>query len=240
MATTALSRDPVSAERAFFFRMAIAFAATVVVGFSLSYARMTQPPSTLPIQIHLHAMVFVSWVGFYLVQNGLVATGSIAIHRRLGAVGGVLAALMVVLGIVVTVMCLRRGAVPFFFMPGVFLLLDVLGVALFGALVGAAIGRRNRPDWHKRLMLCAMAVVISPALGRILPMPLFGIWSPVAVYVASMLYIAAAMVYDVRARGSIHPAYWWGTAGQTVFVLIVMLGGFSAPVIALADWIARA
>jgi len=240
MATLAASRDPVSAERRFFFRMAIAFAVTVVAGFSLSYMRMTQPPTTLPIQIHLHAMVFVCWVGFYLVQNGLVANGSVAIHRRLGAVGGVLAALMVVLGLVVTVMCIRRGAVPFFFAPGVFLLIDGLGVIVFGALVAVAIRLRNRPDWHKRLMLCAMAAVISPALGRILPMPLLGVWAPVGVYVALMLYVVAGMVYDVRARGSIHPAYWWGTGVQTVFILIVMIGGHSAPVIALADWIARA
>ncbi|RZF64163.1 hypothetical protein EWE75_12525 [Sphingomonas populi] len=240
MASIASAQDPVSAERRFFFAMAIAFAVTVVAGFSMSYARMTQPPTSLPIQIHLHAMVFVSWVGFYLLQNGLVASGSVAIHRRLGVVGGVLATLMVVLGLVVTVMCMRRGAVPFFFPPGVFLLIDGLGVLVFGGLVAAAIRLRNRPDWHKRLMLCAMAVVISPALGRILPMPLLGVWAPVAVYVGLMLYVIAGMVYDVRARGSIHSAYWWGAGVQTAFILIVMIGGYSAPVITLAGWIARA
>lgn len=239
MATITAVRDPVSAERKFFFVMAIVFSATVALGFSLSYLRMRQPAITLPIQIHLHAMVFVCWVGFYVIQNGLVANGSIAIHRQIGWIGAVLAVLMVILGITVTVLCLRRDAVPFFFTPGVFLLLDGFTVLIFAALVGAAIRMRNRPDWHKRLMLCAMALVISPALGRILPMPLLGIWGPVAVYAASMLYIVAAMVYDARARGSIHGAYWWGTAALTIVVLIVMLGGRAAPVVALAGWIAR-
>lgn len=239
MATIAPARDPVSAERKFFFIMAIAFTVTVALGFSLSYARMRVPAITLPIQIHLHAIVFVSWVGFYLLQNGLVANGSVAIHRQIGWIGAVLATLMVVLGLTVTVMCLRRGAVPFFFTPGVFLLIDGLTVLVFGGFVVAAIRRRNRPDWHKRLMLCAMTLVISPALGRILPMPLLGFWAPVGVYVASMLYLVAGMVFDTRARGSIHSAYWWGTAALTITVLVVMIGGHSAPIIHLADAIAR-
>jgi hypothetical protein len=240
MATISRFRDPVTTERRFFFAMAIIFAATVLLGFSLGYLRLSQPATTLPIQIHLHAMVFVCWVGFYLLQNALVASGRVTIHRQLGWIGAVLAVLMVVLGWVVTVMCIRRGAVPFFFAPGVFLLIDGLGVTVFGALVAAAIARRNRPDWHKRLMFGAMTVVIAPALGRILPLPLLGMWAPVGVYVAAMLYVVAGMVFDTRARGSIHPAYWWTTAAQTLIVAATMIAGPSAAVTALAAWIARA
>jgi hypothetical protein len=42
----------------------------------------------LPWIIHLHAVVFTSWLAFYDTQTTLVRTGRTAVHRRLGAIVG--------------------------------------------------------------------------------------------------------------------------------------------------------
>ena len=70
-------------------------------------------------------------------------------------------------------------------------------------------------------------------------MPLLGFWAPVGVFIGSMLYIVAGMVFDIRARGAIHVAYWWGTAAQTLIVTVTMIVGNSAAGLALANWVAR-
>lgn len=236
-ATMAERRTSVANERRFFLAMAIAIAVTVVAGFGLDLAlRVTF--AEFPWQVHAHAIVFGSWIVFSVVQNWLVVDGNVALHRRLGWFGAGLAVAMVVLGNVATLMSLARGSVPPFFPPGVFLVLDCLGITLFGVLVAAGIALRRDAAWHKRLMLCASILVMSPAIGRILPMPLLGPAAPFAVYASMMLYVFAGMVFDLTSRGRIHPGYWVGTAAITALQVAVGTLGFSAPVVAFAASIA--
>ena len=65
--------------------------------------------------------------------------------------------------------------------------------------------------WHRRLMLCAMAILTGPGLGRLLPMPLMipNAWT-VAI-LSTLIFPAIAMVADLRRRGRVHPALAWGT-----------------------------
>ena len=120
------------------------------------------------------------------------------------------------LGIVTTVAAIQQHRVPPFFPPGIFLVLDVLGVIGFGILTAWAIALRKQAAWHKRLMLCGTILVMSPALGRILPMPLLGsqvraenrIWDGVRVDGG-----VRHRGHDLRpapARDRHMPAYYWG------------------------------
>src|SRR5215203_3215662 len=99
-----------SAERRFFAAMAVAAATIVFAGFATSYyvwpiARGThystgRPiPSTLPLIVHLHAALFTGWVCLFVAQAALVTWGNVKTHRRLGWMGVVLMASMVVAGL---------------------------------------------------------------------------------------------------------------------------------------------
>ncbi|KQN01361.1 hypothetical protein ASE82_15900 [Sphingomonas sp. Leaf230] len=120
----------------------------------------------------------------------------------------------------------------------------MLGVIGFGILTAWAIALRKQAAWHKRLMLCGTILVMSPALGRILPMPLLGQFAPLAVFAvfavfASMaVFVIAGMIFDLRLRGKIHPAYYWG--GGVLVVTNVLVGplGFSPPVLRLVERLA--
>lgn len=231
-------RSAFSSERRFFLIMAVVIAATVVFGFTLNAARMRWSFLTLPFQVHVHAAVFSSWIILYVVQNALVVRGSLTLHRRLGMLGAVIATAMVVVGILTTVLAVREHRVPAFFPPGIFLVLDVVGVLGFGILTAWAIALRKQAAWHKRLMLCGTILVMSPALGRILPMPLLGQFAPLAVFGSMAVFVIVGIIFDLRLRGKIHPAYYWG--GGVLVVTNVLVGplGFSPPVLRLVERLA--
>ncbi len=231
-------RSSLASERRFFLIMAIAIAVTVVAGFTVNAARTHWDFLELPVQVHLHAAIFSAWILLYVVQNWLIVRGSFTRHRQLGVLGAGMAAVMVVLGIVTTVMAIAQHRVPPFFPPGIFLVLDVLGIVGFGILTAWAIALRKQAAWHKRLMLCATILVMSPALGRLLPMPLLGSFAPLAVFASMAVFVIAGIAFDVHARGRVHPAYWCGAAVLVVTQGLVGPLGFSAPVLRLVTRLA--
>lgn len=236
--TAAARYAGLASERRFFLIMALAIAVTVIAGFTLNAARSHWDFLSLPTQVHLHAAAFLAWILLYVVQNWLIVRGSITRHRPLGVLGACIAVVMVVLGIVTTVMAVHQHRVPGFFPPGIFLVLDVLGVIGFGILTAWAIALRKQAAWHKRLMLCGTILVMSPALGRILPMPLLGKFGPLAVFGSMALYVIAAMLFDLKSRGRVHPAYWWGAGVLVVTQVLVGPLGFSPPVLRLVAYLA--
>jgi hypothetical protein len=157
------------ADDVFFTALSFFMLAIVVVGFAPSYflkgAVFAKLPSVL---VHLHGAVFSSWIILFAVQSSLVSAGNIRLHRKLGVLGAVIAGLMVVLGVLAPFGTLRRGAVlPTFFTPAEFLIDNIIGILIFGALVAVAIWKRNNRKVHKRLMLIANVILLPPALSRI-------------------------------------------------------------------------
>ncbi len=238
MATIAAPQAGIAAERRFFLWMAVVIAVTTFAGFSLNFATGRVHAATLPIQVYMHGIAFSGWVVLYVVQCSLINRGSIALHRRLGWFGVVLSAAMVPLGIAVTVMAIERGAVPFFFPINIFLVVNVLGILIFGALVTAAITSRRRPDWHRRLMYCAALVLIAPAFGRLLPMPLLGPWGPHAITGMLLVYASVGIVFDLTKHRRVHPAWWWGVSAMLSLNLLLGPVAFSPPVRTLAAHLA--
>jgi MFS family permease len=158
------------ADNIFFTTTAVLMLLIVVVGFAPSYflkgAVFARLPSLL---VHLHGAVFSAWIVLFVVQSSLISAGNYRLHRKLGVVGGVLAVLMVVLGTLVPFGTLRRGAVlPSFFTPASFLIGNVVGIWLTGALIGVAIWQRRNSRVHKRLMFVANITLMGPALSRML------------------------------------------------------------------------
>jgi len=80
--------------------MSIAVVVTVFAGFAPTYylrPRFTTTP-LMPL-LHLHGLVFTSWIALFLIQTTLVAAHRTDIHRRLGIAGGVIATLVVMVGV---------------------------------------------------------------------------------------------------------------------------------------------
>jgi hypothetical protein len=72
--------------------MAIVAALTVFVGFAPTYflKALFGAPSLSPL-LHVHGLLFTSWIVLLAAQTALVAGRRTDVHRRLGLAGGVLA-----------------------------------------------------------------------------------------------------------------------------------------------------
>jgi hypothetical protein len=197
------------AEERFFFKLACAIALVIAAGFSLRLALGMSSFAVPPI-FHLHAVVFFGWIALLLTQTWLVSSGNLALHRRLGWLSALWVPLMVVLGLTMTVTSLRRSGGPFFFDANEFMIGNPVNLLTFAGLVCAAVAMRKRTDWHRRLMLCAMAGISGPGFGRLLPMPLLVPWAWEISNACGAVFLAAGMLRDKRVNGAVHPAWWVG------------------------------
>lgn len=213
MATIAEPIPVASRDERFFARAAVVMALTVVAGFVFNY-EMGRSTFASPPLVHAHAIIFMGWVVIYLTQNLLVAGGHKEIHRRLGWIGAGWVAPMVLLGCLVTIAVLRRGGVVFIFRPLQFLIFDPMILFFFAGLTWSAIVLRHRTDWHRRLHFCGMSLLLGPAFGRLLPMPLFIPWAWETSFAATLLFPFAGMISDLRRSGFIHPAWRYGVGAM--------------------------
>lgn len=202
---------PSVGDERFFLRSAIIMAVIIAAGFSFQLA-MGRSTFGSPVRVHFHAVLFMGWVAIYVTQNVLVATARIELHRMLGWVAAAWMVAMVVSGFVVTVAMVRAGTVPFFFQPLHFLIFDPAAVLTFGGLTTAAILLRRRTEWHRRLHFCGMTILLAPAFGRLLPLPLIQPWAWEATVAVTLLFPLAGMWADVRRNRRIHSAWHWGVA----------------------------
>jgi hypothetical protein len=204
-------------DRLFYSGMAVALALTVFVGFSSTYylrlfaggpqATFSGAPFT-PL-VHVHGVLFSSWVLLFIVQTALVATRRVAIHRRLGVAGAVLAAAMVVVGALAAIASAKRGAAPPGTDPLSFLIIPLFDMVLFAGFVTAALVKRRDKEWHKRLMLLGYVSIVVAAVARVPGVLALG---PPGFFGLTFLFVVAAGVYDFASRGRVHKAYWWGGA----------------------------
>lgn len=227
MASLAEPLPVARSDHRFFMISAILMALTIVAGFSTQLA-MGRSSFSAPLLLHAHAVVFMGWVVLYVLQTLFATTGQVALHRRLGWIGAVWVVAMLVLGCAVTVAVARRGAVPFFFRPAEFLIFDPMTLFAFAGLTAAAVILRRRTDWHRRLHLCGMTILLGPAFGRLLPMPLLQPLAFEAAFVAPMIFPVAGAIADVRRSGRVHPAWWWGIGSMLVLLMAIELLTHSA------------
>ena len=196
--------------RRFYVGVAIAVLITVLLGFSRSYflkAYFGTPE--LSLLVHIHGLVFTSWVLLFLAQTTLVATGRTDLHRKLGVGGAVLAALLLIIGTTTAILRVQGGRPSP--IPGVpplsFLAVPLFDMVVFAILISAGVVLRNRPDTHKRLMTLATIALMSAPIARIPGVLRAG---PPGFFGLTDLFIVAMLVYDFATRGKVHPATIWG------------------------------
>ena len=95
MATTAspgLLVSPAARDRKFYTGMSIAMLFTALIGFSRTYflglisGHATTITGRVPnVTVHLHALLFTSWLVLFIVQTRLFARHRVKVHRKLGS-----------------------------------------------------------------------------------------------------------------------------------------------------------
>jgi hypothetical protein len=224
-------------ERRFFGGMAIALAVAVFAGFSRTYYfnDFATAPFELTPLLHMHGAIFTAWMLLLVIQTVLVATRRVNVHRRLGIAGACLAALIVVLGSAVAVTrvadgtLLDHGAPPLVFMA-----VPLLGMAVFGGLIGAGLLLRGHAAAHKRLMLLATVELATAGVSRL---PVVEAWGPIGFFAVSDLFVVAIVVYDLATKRRVHPATVWGGLFLVLSQPLRLAVGGSAAWLAFASWL---
>jgi hypothetical protein len=234
MATLAQDGAPARGEERFFFALACAMAAVLVAGFTFQLA-MGRSSFAVPLIYHLHGVAFFGWIALFLTQTWLMASGNVALHKRLGWLSALWVPVMVVLGIAITVTSLRRTGGPFFFDANEFLISNPVGLLAFAGMIAAAVAMRRRTDWHRRLMLSAMASICGPGIGRLVPSPLLIPWAWEITNLMTMGFVVAGMIRDKRHRGSVHPAWKVGLAVGIGWLVLGELLAYTDWAIALTE-----
>jgi hypothetical protein len=204
-------------DRLFYASMAVALGLTVFAGFaSTYYLRLLSGGPTVTLTggpfttlVHVHGALFTAWVLLFIVQTALVASRRVAVHRRLGVAGALLAVAMVVVGLWLAIATAARGSAPPGMDPLAFLIIPTFDMVLFATFVTAALALRRDKEAHKRLMLLAYVSIIVAAVGRlpgVLPL------GPAAFFGLSFLFVVAAGIYDFVTRQRVHRVYLWGGA----------------------------
>jgi hypothetical protein len=212
-------------DRAFYSGMAIAMAATVLVGFgpTFYFRPFIEPRPTVSGELtlsplaYVHGAVFTAWVLLFIIQTRLIAGRRTRVHQRVGIAGVVLAVAMVIVGARTAIASAARGSAPPGTDPLGFLAVPMFDLLLFSVFVALAVARRRDRESHKRLMLMAYVAIITAAFARI---PGIFPLGPFVFFGLSCIFILAGVAYDLASRRRVHPVYIWGGAA---FVLSVPL-----------------
>ncbi len=195
-------------DRWFYSGMATLLASVIFAGFVPTFFARGEffdlPP--LPTLALLHGSAGTMWLVLLVTQAWLVAADRRDLHRRLGVLGAVLAALFVITaaGLITNV---ERGH-----------LYDSVGTlaahayangaptVAFGVLVAAGVSQRRVAARHKRFMLLAAIALLPPATGR-----LFGYldvsFLNVPVYLCVLFFNT---LYDAFVYRRVHRVSWIG------------------------------
>ena len=208
-------------RRRFYVIMACVAALVAITGISRRFfMAMASGTLEVPAIVHFHGWTTLAWLAFLIVQTSLVATGRTSVHRSLGLAGIARGTLLVFtateIAIALLARELREGGPPHlreFFA-------DLLSwIILIAGLFATAIANVNRPEVHKRFMLAAAFMILTPAFARsihLLDGDMSRLMRNDLAVLPSDALLLIAMAYDWKTRGRPHPAYLWAGAAMVV------------------------
>lgn len=205
-------------DRVFYGSVAVCMALMAIVGFAPTfYLRLfsDRPMATFGVDhpftplIYIHAALFTAWVALFIVQTALISARRVALHRRIGVGGALLAAGMIAVATMTALAAAKRGPGPAGIPSLVFLAIPLFDMVMFTTFITAALALRRNKETHKRLMLLAYVSIMGAPAARlpgVLPL------GPLVFYGIAFVFLAAGIVYDLVSRRRVHPAYIWGGA----------------------------
>jgi len=225
---SASPRRKLRADDLYFGAMVLLIVGTVFLGFARTYYLAgIYHTHVRNLLIGVHGAVFSTWIVLLVVQTTLVARRNIALHRRLGIFGAVLAVAMVGLGVAAATDSLALGFFPpgFPFGPVVFFCIAISNIAKFAVLIFFAIWLRSNGPAHKRLVLLATLALIGPAISR---WPFAFAHRNTGVIVDLM--VLSLVVFDLSTIRRIHRATLLG------LLFLIVTGALTLPIGRTAGW----
>ena len=226
------------ADQDYFTRFTLVLAFFIVLGFAQFSLRGLVDIRRVPPLTHLHGVLMLGWLGVAIAQNILVGRQQLAVHRKLGWVGAALVVGIAIVGVSVGFSAVAGHRVPPFFDNPYFLALTIIEPIAFAAVVGWGVTLRRNTQWHRRVMIGALVIILEPALGRTLPMPLMGGWGDWAILAAQLLALAVLARHDRKMLGKVHPATLSLFAIVTTLHLAVHALSMFPPFAAFAEGVA--
>jgi hypothetical protein len=194
------------ADQDYFTRFTAVLALFIVFAFAQFSLRGLVDVRSAPFLTHLHGAFMLGWLGLTVTQNVLAGRQQLHIHRKLGWGAAALVAGIAVLGVNVGFSAVAAERVPPFFSISYFLALTTVESLAFAAVVAWGVTLRRKTEWHRRILLGATVIILEPALGRLLPMPLMGGWGEWAILAVQLLVLALPARHDRKILGKVHPA----------------------------------
>jgi hypothetical protein len=191
-------------EKYFYFAMSLLVAVVVVYGFSNTIGvNLIHPTVPRPRLLYFHAAIFFGWLIFFIVQSGLVRTGNVRLHRRLGWFGVALGVTIVVLGVSTAITMTRFKISELHSTTAAMdMIVPMWDMIAFAVTFALAIYWRKRPEYHRRMMLVATCVLTAAGFGRY-PIGLAYNYF----YGGVDLLILLGVARDWMVNGRVHPVY---------------------------------
>jgi hypothetical protein len=152
----------------FYLFMSLVIGTFVLYGFSqTAKEKLIHPAIGRPFVLYVHAALFSGWVLFFIFQTGLVRTGMVTWHRRIGWIGVALGVAMLLVGIQTAITMGRFNLFHFHARyPEGGLLISFFNITAFTIPFAFAIYWRKKPAFHRRLQLMATCALTAAAFGR--------------------------------------------------------------------------
>lgn len=189
--------------RHFYLSMGLLLIALLFASFGDRYfwrALTDLPPLRMHIQIH--APLFTGWIVLFTIQAGLMASGRVALHRKVGLTACALALLITVVGMYSAIEAARNGHNPGAPNPLAFMIVPVGDILLFAGFVAAGIMLRRRRELHKRFML--LATIGGFAWPMIVRLP-FAASQPLVMLAVLAALVLMSPLRDLLVHKRIHP-----------------------------------
>lgn len=214
-------------DRWIFVFMAVWFIAITLTGFipdslmKIAAVEAGQRPP-FPMVLHAHAVLMGAFLLLLLAQTLLVATGRQAMHEKVGPIGAVLAAALVVVGIVLVPTtyqsiwgalqaapqeaqaAIRQGLREF---DNIMLLQIRIGVLFPVFIAIALLARRRDSALHKRMIFLAVAMALPAAFDRITWLPTSLPDGPLTTDLYPLVALAPMFIWDLVRTRTVHKAY---------------------------------
>ncbi len=189
----------------FHLAMALIMAGVIVYGFSQTIdENLIHPLVPRPSLLYLHAAVFSAWLALYVGQTGLVASGNVRLHRRLGLAWIAVGTAVPLVGVPTAIVMTRfhiihdQSDLPFLAIP-------LWDMVLFASLFLLAALQRHRPEFHRRLMFLATCSLMDAGFARF---PLPDAWFHATwFYMAMDGLVLVAMARDLVIQRRVHVVF---------------------------------
>jgi hypothetical protein len=240
--TLATPWSPASDRKIYGLWIGIVWAA-VLAGFGLDFARYLNETPRPPFILHIHAMVYVLWLGLVTFQILWIETGNVRRHIQFGWWTLATSVLMVPLGLAAALVDQARQVGHPDYTPQ-FLSLEFEEMLAFSVFMAAGIFFRWNAAAHKRLMLLSAIAISDAGFARIWLMGikvqvpgLFGWW--LQYFWGIFLMLIAMAAWDLWRRRRIHQTVLFGAAllwtGEIVATVLNFSPAWRAAMVRLVD-----